>query len=262
MKGDTVINGITYLKIYCSKNISDNFPSDSLHCFVREDSTKKVYVKYPYNLYNDSTEFILYDFNVNVGDTVMIKLITDGSYHQIVIKYIGAYQFNYDTRTDYEFDIINPPLWGGGCDFGQLWAEGVGSNTHAFYTEIPVSVCNNEQYNVECFWHKGQYVAGGTFCDYFHDGINDLSNEQNQIKTYPNPFSTQTSISFYIPQSSIVSLKVHDMCGREVASLLNEKMLQGNHTVSYSAENLPTGLYYFQLRTENNIETKKMIVIK
>ena len=62
MKGDTVINSITYHKIYYSTDLGYSSPNQTLNCFLREDTTKKIFVKYPYSSGYDTTEFMLYDW--------------------------------------------------------------------------------------------------------------------------------------------------------------------------------------------------------
>ena len=81
-------------------------------------------------------------------------------------------------------------------------------------------------------------------------------------QNHPNPFNPATKISFSIPEFSFVNLTVHDVNGREAASLLNEKMNAGNYEVNFDAAHLPGGIYFYKLQTEEFSETKKMILIK
>ena len=82
--------------------------------------------------------------------------------------------------------------------------------------------------------------------------------EQN----YPNPFNPSTTINFQIANSEFVSLKVFDILGREVTSLLNEQKSPGTYSVQFDAKNLPSGVYVYQLRTGSSLETKKMLLLK
>jgi len=88
--------------------------------------------------------------------------------------------------------------------------------------------------------------------------INDFSLEQN----FPNPFNPSTNIIYSIPQSSNVVLKVIDILGNEIASLVNEEKPIGTHTIEFDASNLPSGIYFYQLQTPNFTQTKKMILLK
>ncbi len=80
---------------------------------------------------------------------------------------------------------------------------------------------------------------------------------------YPNPFNPTTTLSFVIGKSSLVTLKVYDVLGREVASLLNnEKMEQGRHEVVFDASHLPSGVYFYQLNAGSFSSVKKLILTK
>jgi len=87
-------------------------------------------------------------------------------------------------------------------------------------------------------------------------------------QNYPNPFNPNTMINYELAFSSIVKLKVYDILGKEVISLVNEKQNAGKYSVSFNGSNLSSGLYYYKLESgspsENGyfIDTKKMILIK
>ncbi len=82
--------------------------------------------------------------------------------------------------------------------------------------------------------------------------------EQN----YPNPFNPTTAISYQLPVIGFVTLKVYDLLGREVATLVNETKAPGNYEVNFNASNLPSGVYFYRLKAEEFVETKKMILLK
>jgi photosystem II stability/assembly factor-like uncharacterized protein len=85
-----------------------------------------------------------------------------------------------------------------------------------------------------------------------------FSLEQN----YPNPFNPSSVISYQLPVNSNVTLKVYDILGNEVATLVNEEKSAGQYEVEFSAEGLTSGIYFYQLRSGSFIETKKMILMK
>jgi hypothetical protein len=78
---------------------------------------------------------------------------------------------------------------------------------------------------------------------------------------YPNPFNPSTRIRYAIPQNSFITLKVFDLRGREIVTLVNEKKISGNYEVTFNASNLSSGIYFYQLKTENYIQTNKMILL-
>jgi hypothetical protein len=81
-------------------------------------------------------------------------------------------------------------------------------------------------------------------------------------QNYPNPFNPSTTISFSIPSRSFVSLKVFDLLGREVATLINENQNVGTHFTTFSATNLPSGIYFYRLQAGSFSETKKLVLQK
>ncbi len=85
-----------------------------------------------------------------------------------------------------------------------------------------------------------------------------FSLEQN----YPNPFNPTTNISFTIPNADYVQLKVFDMVGREVATLIDSRISAGQKTVQFNASNLSSGTYLYRIQTSEFISTRKLVLIK
>jgi hypothetical protein len=81
-------------------------------------------------------------------------------------------------------------------------------------------------------------------------------------QNYPNPFNPGTIIEYSIPRNSFVTLKVYDVLGREVATLVNGERTAGSYTAQFDATNLANGTYLYKLQAGNYTETKKMVVLK
>ena len=81
-------------------------------------------------------------------------------------------------------------------------------------------------------------------------------------QNYPNPFNPNTTIKFDLTKSDYVSLKVFDISGREVSQLVSENLKAGSYQVPFNAGELSSGVYFYQLRTNASVETKKMSLIK
>lgn len=79
---------------------------------------------------------------------------------------------------------------------------------------------------------------------------------------YPNPFNPTTIINYQLPKDGIVTLKVYDILGREVATLVNEFKASGRYEITFDAKNLSSGMYIYQLRVNDFIESKKLILMK
>jgi hypothetical protein len=81
-------------------------------------------------------------------------------------------------------------------------------------------------------------------------------------QNYPNPFNPTTSISFSIPSFAFTSLKVYDILGNEVATLVNEEKQAGTYEVRFDASNLSSGVYLYRLQAKDFTELKKMILLR
>ena len=79
---------------------------------------------------------------------------------------------------------------------------------------------------------------------------------------YPNPFNPSTQISFSLPETREVSITVYDMNGREIAELVNDSFSAGNHTVTFRANELSSGVYFYKLQTAGTTDIRKMTLIK
>jgi len=91
-----------------------------------------------------------------------------------------------------------------------------------------------------------------------NSSVKEFSLEQN----YPNPFNPSTVISYQLPVSSDVTLKVYDVLGNEVATLVNEEKPAGSYEVEFPAEGLTSGIYFYKFQAGSFVETKKMILMK
>jgi len=81
-------------------------------------------------------------------------------------------------------------------------------------------------------------------------------------QNFPNPFNPSTTLSFSLPQSGMTTLKVYDIIGKEVASLIDEDLTAGLYSVPFNASHLPSGVYFYTLHSGNYRMTKKMALVK
>jgi hypothetical protein len=172
-------------------------------------------------------------------DSVGKIYLTNGGFSQGRL-----YSFNPDLSLRWS-EVINNVNIGGPAlgENGTLVVCGTGTDVRA-YSDFPVSISPRE------------------------NEINSFLLEQN----YPNPFNPITKIEYRIPNSEFVSLKVYDILGNEIATLVNEEKSAGEYEVEFSAKggsasggnayDLPSGIYFYQLKAGGFIETKKMILMK
>ena len=81
-------------------------------------------------------------------------------------------------------------------------------------------------------------------------------------QNYPNPFNPTTTIKYSLPQTSIATMKIYDILGKEVLTLINEEKSAGIYKVEFNESNLPSGIYFYKLQAGSFIESKKMILLK
>jgi photosystem II stability/assembly factor-like uncharacterized protein len=91
---------------------------------------------------------------------------------------------------------------------------------------------------------------------------NDSPKQFSLRQNYPNPFNPITLIEYGLPMSSNVTLKIFDILGREVKTLIGERQNAGNHSVEFHAANLPSGVYFYRLEAGTYHDTKKMLLLK
>ena len=82
------------------------------------------------------------------------------------------------------------------------------------------------------------------------------------MQNYPNPFNPQTTIHYQLPVKTQVSLKVFDITGHEVATLAKGEQAQGNYSVKFDGNNMSSGIYFYQLQTNEQILNKRMLLLK
>ena len=89
-----------------------------------------------------------------------------------------------------------------------------------------------------------------------------IPNSISLYQNYPNPFNPSTIISFSLPERSDVVLKIYDLIGKEISTLVNEELCEGKHEVNFDASRFSSGVYFYKLTAGDFIQTKKMILIK
>jgi hypothetical protein len=94
------------------------------------------------------------------------------------------------------------------------------------------------------------------------DLTNKVPSKFELCQNYPNPFNPSTTINYQLPVSGFVSIKVFDVIGNEVATLVNEQKTSGSYKIIFNASNLASGLYLYKLETNGFVQTKKMTLIK
>ena len=103
---------------------------------------------------------------------------------------------------------------------------------------------------------SGNGVVSGM--DHTDSVLPAFSLEQN----YPNPFNPNTIIRYQIPQRSRVRITVHDILGREIATLVDEIQEAGSHEQTFNASHLSNGVYFYSLSGAGKVQIRKMVLLK
>jgi hypothetical protein len=104
-------------------------------------------------------------------------------------------------------------------------------------------------------WIGDQWVVGV-------EDENDIVKSYNLFQNYPNPFNPLTQISYSLEKSGFVSLKIYDLLGREVVTLVNTEQSAGTYTVQFDASRLASGIYFYKIESGSFVKTNKMVLMK
>ena len=90
----------------------------------------------------------------------------------------------------------------------------------------------------------------------------EILNSFYLLQNFPNPFNPSTTIGYQLPVAGNVTLRLYDVLGNEIATLVNEEKLAGVYELTFYAGNLPSGVYFYQLQSNGFVESKKMILLR
>jgi CubicO group peptidase (beta-lactamase class C family) len=107
------------------------------------------------------------------------------------------------------------------------------------------------------YWKDSLQIIVGV-----EEELSEIPTNFSFSQNYPNPFNPNTTISWQLPEGSNVTLKIFNTLGEEVAILVDEYKIAGRYEVEFNAAGLPSGIYFYQLRVGQYVETKKMVLIK
>ena len=124
-----------------------------------------------------------------------------------------------------------------------------------------------------CLNYSKSAMLSGSSADYYLEKFNEtiiteieeepaIPVTSRLLQNYPNPFNPTTTINYSIPKQSYVTIKIFNAFGGEVTTLINEYKPAGNYEVEFNAVSLASGIYFYQLKSLDFIETKKMILLK
>jgi hypothetical protein len=105
------------------------------------------------------------------------------------------------------------------------------------------------------------YTVANSMTD-INSGSDILPSKYELSQNFPNPFNPETSIEYLIPEASIVSIKIYDVLGRELKTLVNGYKQKGRYKITFNSAGLPSGVYFYRMETNSFSDIKKMIILK
>lgn len=163
-----------------------------------------------------------------------------------------------------------------GCEFGCYKTINGGVNWSKWNSGMPIANIITEFVPIDSIAQNGRYyIAAGTFGRSMW--IREISGEDPVIiknnnsslpvnyslsQNYPNPFNPSTKISFDLPVSGFVTLKVYDITGKEIAQLVNSDLNAGTYKINFNSVSLSSGIYFYRISAGSFTDTKKMVFVK
>ena len=250
---------------------SDNLDSLSVSLSMDQksagDASFKIYYKYTYD--SQSGNYMIYlnkDLPVfGIPDSIYLDVKSDGRNHKLYYLFsdinsgtfrgFGKKYLNDSTS----FDNVNAPMTGLAQQSGNP-----GLTYPLTLKRIEIQLAGTTV--------KGSINSGIIYVDNLRlkypgnitgvENIHLLPGSFSLEQNYPNPFNPTTNLSFVIGHLSFVTLKVYDILGREVATLVNEEKPAGVYKIFFNAGNLASGVYFYSLKAGGIIQTKKMVLMK
>ena len=214
--------------------------------FERIDSVSAKVYRFDEDSVQNDQEYLLDDLRAEVGDSVMSYRFGFTPYKVIYSADTTLYQqdthfkqYNCESLMGYTYDLMK--------DFGITRVY----NTFDFGSDTRVL--------------QGAVVNGILYGDTTTTGIDDQSELFNSFslsQNYPNPFNPVTSIQYTVGSRKYVSIKIYDVLGNEVATLVNEEKPAGSYTVHFDGSKLSSGIYFCRLKSGSFTATKKLMLIK
>ena len=253
-RGDSLENGILYHKIYSVTSSSSSF-----FCFSRE-SNKKIYCKYPLGTIfgDDTTEYVLYDFNLNVGDTFTVKTPTNGATQlpttaKIKLDSISTMYVTAANKvcTSYMFSNVSS---GFPLNLNIIWYEGVAANQGFLYNlafaSWPITTPSSfpYMYDLNCFYRSNSLIYDPN-C--LATSINKTEKENANISIYPNPINSILNIVGEQNQFQNSTIEITNCFGEIVFNELFANQID--------LSSLSSGMYFLTIKDKENIKTVKLI---
>ena len=159
---------------------------------------------------------------------------------------VNNYGFEVERKSSYNWQKIGFVQGNGNCNSPKQY-----------------SFVDNNPYGGTSFQYRLKQIDSDGKFEYSEIVVVKILPEKYELyQNYPNPFNPSTTIKYSVPQGSNVLIKVFDILGNEIETLVNEEKLVGIYEASWNATSLPSGVYFYKLQAGSFIDTGKMILLK
>lgn len=234
----TMSNGKTYYKMFPNRlrKFGEFLRADSNGIYFYDTVCQSEILRFNYHLEEGKIDSIAYSTCSDDG-AYSVEFVTNTEY--IFGSQIQTMTFHFVYMVDAWNSVSLSPEFG----FTSFSSASFSQN---YYTSLIGCKISNVNYG---------YVTSVEDKDFEPSAIQLLQN-------YPNPFNPTTEIEFYIPNQSKVGLKIYDILGEVINTLIDTELSKGWHRIVFDATNLPSGVYLYRLETNRNFLTNKMLLLK
>ncbi len=257
-------------------NLLSQYSTGSVNTISLDNVNKKIFIGGYFSTVDNNIRYNIAGVT-NPDDPLPVEL---SSFSANVLT--NGIELNWQTATEvnnYGFEVekkapLNLPqgeTYGDWMTLGFVPGNG-NSNSPKEYSYVDEDIKNQLNgkyyYRLKQIDTDGSYSYSETIEIDWTNGVTEVNDDNNLPKefslsqNYPNPFNPNTVISYQLPVNSKVVLKVYDVIGKEVATLVNNEQEAGNHTAQFNGKGMSSGMYFYKLEAENFVQVKKMILLK
>ncbi len=209
--------------------------------FSLNSNSSLIFSNYYYVLNKD------YADSLNSGETIGFRVELVNSSSGAVVGTFDNVLYNKTNLNDYENKSY------------QIDCSGITEGDYFF--RLVTSVTGEAEFNLLNSVNDASTVAKRTSDKVSYTG-NTIPVTYDLSQNYPNPFNPATTINYQLPKTGFVTLKIYDILGKEVATLVKEQKNQGRYIAHFNATHLASGVYIYQLRVNDYVSSKKMLLLK
>jgi len=223
-----------------------------------------VNVKYGYST-NHGLSWNITQFSQPNIRSRLVKSAYD--YQNNVVWFFWKDERDYVPPFDYRADIIGAPVTNGGITIGNAEFISDGGTVEYGFHNFKVGSDGIARAHFNTFYTDNTpstiyYTQQTTMNTSIIRKTSEIPDKITLYQNYPNPFNPTTKIDFSIPKQGFVSIKIYNMLGKEVATLVSREMTPGAYSLDFNASKLSSGVYFYKMEVNGFSEVKKMMFVK